>query len=108
MTTPSKNPAAPFREYAGILIAFVVVASFIGIGFTGMLTQVLLDKVIEIPPDWMAAMLSLASAALGFLIGANSNKKDAVVETPPAPPISGGCNFPPITPKPASPSEVEE
>lgn len=63
-----------FREYAGVLAAYSVVMAFVAIGFVDMLSQAFLQETITAAPDWNAAMLSLASAALGFLIG----KRDGV------------------------------
>lgn len=65
----SDGDPASFREYAGALVAFIVVMAFVAIGFVSMAITVFNDKTIAVPGDWMAAMLSLASAALGFLIG---------------------------------------
>lgn len=64
----TKDPAN-FREYAGALIAFIICLAFIAIGFTTMAINVFHGATVQVPGDWMAAMLSLASAALGFLIG---------------------------------------
>lgn len=58
-----------FREYAGTMCAFIVVMAFVAIGFVSMALIILHGTSIPVPGDWMAAMLSLASAALGFLIG---------------------------------------
>jgi len=79
MTSRTKNtrhaPATHFREYAGVLTAFLTVIAFVLIGFAQMLAELFLGSKITAPPDWMAAMLSLASAALGFLIGKNVEKQ---------------------------------
>ncbi len=64
-----KDEAANFREYAGALVAFIVVLAFVAIGFSVMAAKVILDVDVKEPAEWGAAMLSLASAALGFLIG---------------------------------------
>jgi hypothetical protein len=66
-TTPASK--SQFREYAGVLLAFIIVIGFMMIGFLIMLSSIWMDKAVEAPPDWSAAMLSLASAGLGFLIG---------------------------------------
>lgn len=58
-----------FKEYAGVLTAFLVVLSYVGIGFVQTAVVVTTGGDVKLPPDWMAAMLSLASAALGYLIG---------------------------------------
>lgn len=61
-----------FREYAGTLTAVVIVIAFIGIGFVQVGVVVWRGTPVTVPGDWMAAMLSLASAALGYLIGKQS------------------------------------
>lgn len=61
--------SANFREYAGTLIAAIIVCAFVAIGFVSMAIVVFHGTPATVPGDWMAAMLSLASAALGFLIG---------------------------------------
>lgn len=70
-----------FRESAGVLTAFLVVLAYVGIGFVQTAAVVFLGQAVQMPPDWMAAMLSLASAALGFLIG-----KQIGPDTPVQPP----------------------
>lgn len=64
----TKDPAN-FREYAGTLTAFIICISYIAIGFVQIAVSVFHGASITIPGDWMSAMLSLASAALGYLIG---------------------------------------
>lgn len=59
----------PAREYAGVLIASIVVISYIAIGFSAMFSQIVFGVEVKQPEDWRSAMLSLASAALGYLIG---------------------------------------
>lgn len=63
----AERPA--LKDAAGVAMAFIVVLSYVGIGFVQTAAAVLLGVEVKMPPDWMAAMLSLASAALGFLIG---------------------------------------
>lgn len=63
----------PFKEGAGVLCAFLVVLAFVAIGFATMTCKVVLGIDVTVPGDWSAAMLSLASAALGFLIGKNDS-----------------------------------
>lgn len=63
----AEKPA--LKDAAGVAMAFIVVLSYVGIGFVQTAAAVLLGVEVKMPPDWMAAMLSLASAALGFLIG---------------------------------------
>lgn len=71
MTRIVKNPPAKFREYAGVLTAFLVVMSYVGIGYATSIYQGLFGTPLQLPDDWSAAMLSLSSAALGYLIGKN-------------------------------------
>lgn len=89
-----QNPAN-FREYAGALIAFIIVIAFVSIGFVQLAIVVFHGTSVPAPQDWMAAMLSLASAALGFLIGKQTTGQPAqqLVASPnvalqPAPPPS--------------------
>lgn len=65
----SRASRIPFKERAGVLTAFLVVISFVVIGFAQMAAFVVLGVEVKVPGDWSAAMLSLSSAALGFLIG---------------------------------------
>lgn len=66
----SKNKnTAPFREYAGALVAVLIVLSYVVSGFVIVLCGVLLGVDVKFPGDWNAAMLSLSSASLGYLIG---------------------------------------
>lgn len=77
-----KRSPANFREYAGVLVAFIVVLAFVAIGYIQVAIVLYRGVAITIPGDWMAAMLSLASTALGFLIG----KQLSGAPTPPADP----------------------
>ena len=62
-----------FKESAGVLCAFIVVMAFIAIGFLQMTGKVLFGVEVTMSEAWGAAMLSLASAALGFLIGKDTS-----------------------------------
>lgn len=64
-----KDSQNHFREWAGVLCAFIVVMSYVAIGFVQVFVQITTGTPATIPGDWGAAMLSLASAALGYLIG---------------------------------------
>ena len=57
------------RNAAGVVCSFIVVCAFAATGFIDVILTYALGTEIEFPGDWMAAMLSLASASLGFLIG---------------------------------------
>lgn len=65
----TRSDAKPAREYAGVLTAFIVVIAYVGIGFSTMMAQLIFGVEVSLPEDWRSAMLSLASAALGYLIG---------------------------------------
>lgn len=79
---PRPHPSLPFKETAAAFTAFLVVLAFVAIGFLVMGAEALAGIKISAPGDWLAAMLSLASAALGFLIG-----KQADPGYSPVPPI---------------------
>lgn len=83
------------KEGVGVLVAAVVVFAYIGIGFVQVGTLVTMGSEVKMPPDWMAAMLSLASAALGFLIGKQS-----------APTLPASAVLPPWGTAPAPGSET--
>ena len=61
--------ATMLRDYAGVMVCSVTVVSFISIGFVMMAIKVMGSSDAAPPGEWMAAMLSLASTALGFLAG---------------------------------------
>lgn len=50
-------------------MASIVVLSYVGIGFVVAAAQAFLSVELKFPPDWSSAMLSIASAALGFILG---------------------------------------
>ncbi len=81
-----------WKDYAGIAVCSVTVLSFIAIGFIIMFTK-FLGVEMSPPGDWMAAMLSLASTALGWLAGQKSTS-DAQQQQQPkvdAPTEAGVC-----------------
>jgi len=61
--------ATMLRDYAGVMVCSITVVSFISIGFVIMAIKVTGSSDVAPPGEWMAAMLSLASTALGFLAG---------------------------------------
>jgi hypothetical protein len=67
------------REKVGVHVAAFIVIAFVAIGFAYVAVYVLAGTKIEFPPDWNAAMLSLASAALGYLIGKQSTSPSSPV-----------------------------
>jgi len=70
------------KEWAGVFIACIVVAAYIGIGFVTVVATVLFGVDGKFPPDWSSAMLSLASAALGFLIGKQGTGTGIITQSP--------------------------
>ena len=64
--------ATMLRDYAGVMVCSVTVLSFISIGFIMMFIKVAMNSDVSPPGEWLAAMLSLASTALGFLAGQRS------------------------------------
>ena len=67
MDQNKKNPNN-WKDYAGIAVCSITVLAFIAIGFIIMAAKTAGVDVAP-PGDWMAAMLSLASTALGWLAG---------------------------------------
>lgn len=63
------------RATVSTYVSAIIVLSFIAVGFIAMFAMLFLGKEVEPPGEWLAAMLSLASTALGFLAGENMNKK---------------------------------
>lgn len=63
------EPKPHFKEAAGVLGAFVVLLAFVAIGFLQMTAKLFFGAEVPIDGSWMAAMLSLASTSLGFLVG---------------------------------------
>lgn len=82
MDQNKKNPNH-WKDYAGIAVCSITVLSFIAIGFIIMAAK---TAGVEMSPpgDWMAAMLSLASTALGWLAGQKGNKEPEPTPAPPA------------------------
>lgn len=74
-----KEPVA-FKEGAGVLCAFIVVLSYVAMGFVQIAVEATLGVKVTVPGDWGAAMLSLASAALGFLVGKRDKSDTAPSE----------------------------
>lgn len=63
------NRAMILRDYAGVLVCSITVISFIAVGFMVMFAKLVFASDASPPGEWLAAMLSLASTALGFLAG---------------------------------------
>ena len=81
MDQNKKNPNH-WKDYAGIAVCSITVLAFIAIGFIIMAAK---TAGVEMSPpgDWMAAMLSLASTALGWLAGQKGNKEPEPTPPPP-------------------------
>ena len=62
-----------WKDYAGIAVCSITVLAFIAIGFVIMIGK-MASMDMSPPGDWMAAMLSLASTALGWLAGQKGSK----------------------------------
>jgi hypothetical protein len=73
-----------WKDYAGIAVCSITVLAFIAIGFVIMIGK-MANMDMSPPGDWMAAMLSLASTALGWLAGQKSTKGSHAVEPQPNP-----------------------
>lgn len=90
----SRTPSA-LREWAGVIAALIAVVAFVNVGYTLILIQVSTGQTIEPPEAWSSGMISLSSAALGFLIGKQST---AISDYPPPyeslPPSASGCSLP--------------
>ena len=83
MDQSNKNTGT-WKDYAGIAVCSITVLSFIAIGFVIMVAK-MANMDMSPPSDWMAAMLSLASTALGWLAGQKSTKEPQAVESQPNP-----------------------
>lgn len=57
------------REIFGVYIAAFIVISYVAVGFVYVAIVLVKGQGIVFPSDWTASMLSLASAAFGFLVG---------------------------------------
>jgi hypothetical protein len=75
MIVDDEKRDSTYRETAGIITATICVISFIGIGFVQVAVFVVTGVAVTFPSDWQAAMLSVSSAALGFLVGSQSDIK---------------------------------
>lgn len=91
---------AALREWAGVIAALFAVTAFVNMGYTVILIEVFFDKKITVPEAWSSGLISLSSAALGFLIGKQSTaSSETTISTPsmpppPLPPSPMGCNMP--------------
>lgn len=92
------------RERVGVLVAALAVICFIISGPAAMIATILQDKPMGFPDDWKSAMLSLASAAFGYLVGkqsTGSSSASSAVSVPVADPGSTSTTVTTSTDKPA-------
>lgn len=82
----SKPTSSTWKDYAGIAVCSITVLSFIAIGFVIMIAK-MANMDMSPPGDWMAAMLSLASTALGWLAGQKSNREPVSERSKPDPEV---------------------
>lgn len=90
----ARNRLVTFKDIAGSLVAFVVVVSYAAIGFAAMGAKVLLNVEVTPPEVWTSGLSSLASAALGYLIGRNDVPATPTYVPPALPPSASACNMP--------------
>jgi hypothetical protein len=57
------------KEWAAVIVASFVVIAFVVAGFTQAIFGAVYGTPIQFGSDWFAAMLSLSSAAVGWLMG---------------------------------------
>lgn len=57
------------RERVGVYIAAFIVIAYVGVGPAHLFMVLFRGAGITFPSDWTASMLSLASAAFGYLVG---------------------------------------
>lgn len=62
------------REWAAIIIASFIVIAFVVAGFVQALMSAIYGVTVSFGSDWFAAMLSLSSAAVGWLMGKRPNE----------------------------------
>ena len=70
------------KEAAAVLVCAVTVFAFLSIGFVIMLIKILFGLDVVPPGEWLAAMLSLASTAIGFLAGAQQSRNNSEEPAP--------------------------
>lgn len=77
------------RERVGIYVAAFIVLAYTAVGFAHVTISMLNGPGVVFPNDWLASMLSLASAAMGYLIGKQTNgpTQPVTVTTQGAPPL---------------------
>ncbi len=78
------------REIFGVYIAAFIVMAYVAVGFVNVAIVVFKGQGVVFPSDWTASMLSLASAAFGFLVGKQmtGNQSPVAVTTEGEKPLS--------------------
>lgn len=67
---PQKMEKPLLRDAVGVFSALIIIVAFVLSGFVEYYTPIFIKEVdANIPGDWKAAMLSMASMALGYLFG---------------------------------------
>lgn len=79
--TQHKGYIALWRDAAGVLVASIVALAYVSIGFADATAQLLLGIKVTFPETWLAAMLSLSSVALGFLLKTKIDQVGATAES---------------------------
>ena len=72
---PKPFPVRQWKEAAAVFVCAATVFAFVCIGFVIMCIKVLVGVDVSVPGEWLAAMLSLASTAIGFLAGSQQSQK---------------------------------
>ena len=102
----TNSERSALREWAGVVAALIAVVAFVNIGYALILIEVFTGLKVSPPEAWESGMISLSSAALGFLIGKQSTAGASAGQDPsdpspmpmpffePQSPASGGCGAP--------------
>lgn len=69
------------RERVGIYVAAFIVLAYTAVGFVHVSIVIVNGPGVVFPNDWLASMLSLASAAMGYLIGKQTSGTPVPVTT---------------------------
>lgn len=62
------------KDAAAVFVCAATVFAFLSIGFVIMMIKIVFGLDVTPPGEWLAAMLSLASTAIGFLAGAQQSR----------------------------------
>lgn len=66
--------AKQLKEAAAVIVCATTVFAFLSVGFVIIAVKVIFGIDVNTPGEWSAAMLSLASTAIGFLAGAQQSR----------------------------------